>query len=70
LNGFRSGGKKHKLSGTIGQSGNISFRVIQRPDQIPAASQRIQKIKAADNGFHIPDTFDPSGKFCLWSIGK
>jgi hypothetical protein len=27
-------------------------------------------MKTADNGFHIPDTFDPSGKFGFWGIGK
>lgn len=27
-------------------------------------------MKAADNGFHIPDAFDPSGKFGFWGIGK
>jgi hypothetical protein len=70
LNRFLPGGKKHKFPGTVGQRGNVVFRVIQRPVQIPAAFQGIQKIKTADNGFYIPHAFDPPGKFGLWTAGK
>jgi hypothetical protein len=70
LNGFLAGGKKHKFPGPVGQRGDIVSRVIHRPVQIPVTAQRIQKIKTADNGFHIPDTFYPSGKFGFRGIGK
>jgi hypothetical protein len=70
LDDFLSGGKKHKFPGPVGQCGNIVSRVIHRPVQIPVAAQGIQKMKTADNGFHIPDTFDPSGKFGFRGIGK
>jgi hypothetical protein len=70
LNRFPSGGKKHKFPGPVGQRGNVVSRVIQRPVQIPAAAQGIQKIKTANNGFHIPYAFDPSGKFGFRTAGK